>query len=196
LGLQWTWIVGSGEDFLGSPPVTEERVLALDSAAGADHGTQRRVAHSDPEILGGTPVFVGTRVPLRNLIDYPRTGHSLDEFLDAFPSVSREQANVLAAMHAGRTPRVRSRSPRTRSIVGFVFSGGVMQRVVHSDPEILGGTPVFVGTRVPVKNLIDYLEAGDSLDEFLDAFPSVTREQAIAALELAREALLSSARAA
>lgn len=71
-----------------------------------------------------------------------------------------------------------------------------MQRVVHSDPEILGGTPVFVGTRVPVKNLIDYLEAGDSLDEFLDAFPSVTREQAIAALELAREALLSSARAA
>jgi len=71
-----------------------------------------------------------------------------------------------------------------------------MQRVVHSDPEILGGTPVFVGTRVPVKNLIDYLEAGDSLEEFLDAFPSVKREQAIAALELAREALISSARTA
>ena len=59
--------------------------------------------------------------------------------------------------------------------------------VVHSDPEILGGTPVFVGTRVPVKNLFDYLEGGDSLDEFLDDFPSVTREQAVAALELARE---------
>jgi uncharacterized protein (DUF433 family) len=58
--------------------------------------------------------------------------------------------------------------------------------VVHSDPEILGGTPVFVGTRVPVKSLYDYLEAGDSLDEFLDSFPSVTREQAVAALELAR----------
>ncbi|HEY6224064.1 MAG TPA: DUF433 domain-containing protein [Gemmatimonadales bacterium] len=71
-----------------------------------------------------------------------------------------------------------------------------MQRVVHSDPEILGGTPVFVGTRVPVKNLIDYLEAGDSLEEFLDAFPTVSREQAIAALELAREALISSARTA
>lgn len=59
--------------------------------------------------------------------------------------------------------------------------------VVHSDPEILGGTPVFVGTRVPVKSLYDYLAAGDSLDEFLDSFPSVSREQAIAALELARE---------
>ena len=58
--------------------------------------------------------------------------------------------------------------------------------VVHSDPEILGGTPVFVGTRVPVKSLFDYLEAGDSLDEFLDSFPSVTREQAVAALEWAR----------
>ena len=58
--------------------------------------------------------------------------------------------------------------------------------VVHSDPEILGGTPVFVGTRVPVKSLYDYLEAGDSLDEFLESFPSVSREQAVAALELAR----------
>ena len=59
--------------------------------------------------------------------------------------------------------------------------------MVHSDPDILGGTPVFVGTRVPVKTLYDYLEAGDSLDEFLNDFPSVTRERAVAALELARE---------
>ena len=60
-------------------------------------------------------------------------------------------------------------------------------RIVHSDPEILGGKPVFVGTRVPVKTLYDHLEAGDSLDEFLESFPSVSREQAVAALELARE---------
>jgi uncharacterized protein (DUF433 family) len=59
--------------------------------------------------------------------------------------------------------------------------------VIHGDPEILGGTPVFIGTRVPVKSLYDYLEAGDSLDEFLESFPSVSREQAVAALELARE---------
>lgn len=59
--------------------------------------------------------------------------------------------------------------------------------VIHSDREILGGIPVFVGTRVPVKTLYDYLEAGDPLDEFLDDFPSVTRDQAVAALELGRE---------
>ena len=62
-------------------------------------------------------------------------------------------------------------------------------RIVHSDPDILGGTPVFVGTRVPMRTLIDYLEAGDSLEIFLDHFPSVSREQAIAALELAKEML-------
>ena len=64
-------------------------------------------------------------------------------------------------------------------------------RLIHSDPDILGGTPVFVGTRVPVKTLMDYLEAGDSLDEFLDHFPSVSREQAVAVLELAREMLMT-----
>lgn len=56
---------------------------------------------------------------------------------------------------------------------------------VHSDPEILGGTPVFRGTRVPVQALFDYIEAGDPLERFLDHFPSVTRDQAIAALEQA-----------
>ena len=67
------------------------------------------------------------------------------------------------------------------------------QRVVHRDPDILGGTPVFVGTRVPVKTLFDYLEAGDSLEVFLDQFPSVSREHAIAALELARDVLTADA---
>ncbi len=68
--------------------------------------------------------------------------------------------------------------------------------VVKSDPEILGGTPVFAGTRVPVRNLIDYLEAGDSLEAFLKSFPSVSREQAVAALELAGGLLTASARPA
>ena len=68
--------------------------------------------------------------------------------------------------------------------------------VVHSDPEILGGTPVFVGTRVPLRNLIDYLERGYSLDDFLDSFRSVSREQAVAALEAANEALTARAHSA
>jgi len=65
--------------------------------------------------------------------------------------------------------------------------------VIHSDPDILRGTPIFVGTRVPARTLLDYLEAGDSLHEFLEDFPSVTREQAVAALEFARRMLLSHA---
>ncbi len=65
--------------------------------------------------------------------------------------------------------------------------------VVHSDPDILGGTPVFVGTRVPVRTLLDYLSAGDSLDEFLDHFPTVSRAQAVAALEEANELLVANA---
>jgi uncharacterized protein (DUF433 family) len=68
-----------------------------------------------------------------------------------------------------------------------------MKAVVHSDPEILGGTAVFIGTRVPVQNLFDYLEAGDRIDDFVEDFPTVTQDQAIAALENAREALVDSA---
>jgi uncharacterized protein (DUF433 family) len=65
--------------------------------------------------------------------------------------------------------------------------------VVHSDPEVLGGTPVFTGTRVPIRNLIDFLEAGDSLEDFLKSFPTVSREQALAALEMASEYLTACA---
>jgi uncharacterized protein (DUF433 family) len=66
--------------------------------------------------------------------------------------------------------------------------------IVHSDPDILGGTPVFVGTRVPIQSLFDYLEGGETLDEFLRQFPSVKRDQAIAALNLAHAMLLAGAR--
>jgi len=69
-----------------------------------------------------------------------------------------------------------------------------LSQVVHSDSDILGGTPVFVGTRVPVQSVFDYLEGGETLDEFLRQFPSVRREQAIAALDLARDSLLAGAR--
>ena len=62
--------------------------------------------------------------------------------------------------------------------------------LIESDPEKLGGTPVFRGTRVPIKNLFDYLEGGDGLEIFLDDFPSVTRDQAIGVLELFKVELL------
>ncbi|HEY5404146.1 MAG TPA: DUF433 domain-containing protein [Pyrinomonadaceae bacterium] len=62
--------------------------------------------------------------------------------------------------------------------------------IIHSDPEIMGGTPVFVGTRVPLQNLIDYLEGGESIDNFLEAFPTVRRDQAIAVIEAGKQRLL------
>jgi len=72
----------------------------------------------------------------------------------------------------------------------------VERPVVHSDPDIMSGTAVFIGTRVPFQTLIDYLEAGQPLSEFLEDFPTVSKEQAVAALEQAKEALLARARPA
>lgn len=65
--------------------------------------------------------------------------------------------------------------------------------LITSSPERLGGTPVFTGTRVPVQTLIDYLEAGHPLDQFLEEFPSVSRAHAVAVLELAKRALITPA---
>ncbi len=72
----------------------------------------------------------------------------------------------------------------------MVFSDGVEQSIVNQSPEILSGTPVFAGTRVPVRNLLDYLEGGYTLDEFLEDFPAVSKDQAIAFLEQASAKLL------
>ena len=75
---------------------------------------------------------------------------------------------------------------RTERAAGRCYNGlqrkkamNTLATVVHSDPDILGGTPVFVGTRVPLQNLIDYLEGGESVEDFLDAFPTVKRQQVI-----------------
>jgi uncharacterized protein (DUF433 family) len=64
------------------------------------------------------------------------------------------------------------------------------QAVICRDPEIMGGTPVFCGTRVPVQTLLDYLEAGETIDQFLEGFPSVSRKQVIAFLEQAKDRLV------
>ena len=68
-----------------------------------------------------------------------------------------------------------------------------MSSVVKIDPEIMSGAPCFAGTRVPIQNLIDYLEGGDSIEDFLEGFPSVSREQVIAFLEEAKESVLARA---
>lgn len=66
-------------------------------------------------------------------------------------------------------------------------------QIVQRSSKVMGGTPVFAGTRVPIQTLLDYLEAGDRLDDFLDEFPTVTREKAVAFLELAKEAAVAQA---
>ena len=85
---------------------------------------QNPIVHSDPEILGGTPVFVGTRVPLRNLIDYLEGGHSLNEFLDDFPSVSRDQPIVAPGC-----------SPRT-VLENFGTGGSQIGQLVARKPKL------------------------------------------------------------
>ena len=71
-----------------------------------------------------------------------------------------------------------------------------VSRVAHSDPKILSGTPVFTGTRVPVRILFEFLAAGDRLDEFLDAYPSVSRAQAVSLIEAAEQIVTDGARSA
>jgi len=69
----------------------------------------------------------------------------------------------------------------------------VYRQVISRNPDVMGGTPVFAGTRVPIQTLLDYLEAGDSIDDFLDGFPSVSREQVIDFLEQAKDRLVAAA---
>ena len=111
------------------------------------------------------PVFEGTGVPVQYMFEYLDRVHNLHAFLDDFPEVSIGQA--LKAMRE----RVKTTS------------------VIHSNTDYVSGTPVFKGTRVPVDTLFDFLTAGDNLDEFLEGFPTVSREQAVEALNLARHVL-------
>ena len=113
------------------------------------------------------PVFEGTDVPVQYMFEYLDRVHNLHAFLDDFPEVSMGQA--VKAMRE----RVRAKS------------------VIHSNRDYVSGTPVFKGTRVPVDTLFDFLTAGDNLDDFLEDFPTVSREQAIEALNLAKYALES-----
>jgi uncharacterized protein (DUF433 family) len=74
--------------------------------------------------------------------------------------------------------------------MGFIMDM-TKKSIVLTDPEIMSGEPCFAGTRVPVRTLLDYIEGGDSLDEFLEDFPTVTRRQAIAFLEQSADAMLA-----
>ena len=120
-------------------------------------------------IADGGPKFEGTDVAIENLFRYLADGWNLYSFLDDFPSVSMAQALEAISSKLRRDA----------------------QEVFHSAEGYVGGTPKFTGCRVPLKSLPDWLAAGHSLDEFLENFPSVSREQAIKTLEIAKLALES-----
>lgn len=117
------------------------------------------------EVSGESVVFDGTDVPVQYMFEYLDRVHNLRSFLDDFPEVSMEQA-----VEAIRR-RVKAAS------------------VIHSDRDYVSGTPVFKGTRVPVRNLFDYLAAGYTVEIFLDQFPTVDRGEVSMVIEMAREAL-------
>ena len=165
------------------------------------------VIHSDPEIARGRPVFRGTRAPVRVLFDRLSDGDGLDGFLDSFPAVSRDQAvraihmaramletyaygdsGRLDALCAGRV----SGEPSTEQAP--VPSGG---SVIYRDADTMWGTPVFQGSRMPMRNLFDYLADGYTITGFLSCFDTaVTPEQARTAIDMAGDALESYVHAA
>lgn len=81
--------------------------------------------------------------------------------------------------------------PNLDSVARWLHVRRVRKKIISSTPDVMGGTPVFAGTRVPVQTLIDYIEGGDSIDDFVDGFPTVKREQVIAFLEEAKKRMLA-----
>ena len=138
------------------------------------------VIHCDKEIMGGTPIFKRTRVPVKNLFDYLARGYNLKDFHYDFPTVFREQTYAVLEMARDALEQEAYNAPNS---------------VFHSDPEIVSGTPVFVGTRLPIKNLFDCLIAAYSLKDFFYEFPSANQEQLVAILKMAQEVLEKKARA-
>ena len=129
-------------------------------------GTGAPEFHGEP-VAPGDALFEGTDVPVKHLFQCLEESHNLNIFLHLFPTVTREQA--LAAMEEHNRAEAAS--------------------LIHSNPDIVSGWPVFKGTRLPVKNLFDYLVGGYSLDVFLDHFPTADKEQALRTLEVARKML-------
>ncbi len=133
--------------------------------------TTPTLIHESDKVVEECAVFSGTNVPVSEMFRCLEYAHNLEVFLHEFPTVSREQA-------------IEEFGKRVRADI---------DSVVHSDENRVSGWPVFKGTRLPVKNLFDYLAGGYSLDVFLGHFPSANKEQAIMALDAARRALESQA---
>ena len=164
------------------------------------------VIHSAPEIASGRPVFIGTHVPLKTLFDRLSDDDGLDAFLESFPTVSRDQA--VRAIHmaramletyaygdAGRLDGLGAGESCGAPSTGQA-SVPLGSSVIHRDADTVWGTPVFKGSRMPMRNLFDYLADGYTITGFLSSFDTaVTPEQARRAICMAGDALESYAHA-
>ena len=164
----------------------EERLTILDAFAQEIRRVTRDVIEINPDIMIGTPLFRGTRVPVRILPDHLAGGYTLSYFLEHFPTVSREQAVRLLDLaaetlmaDAGYEP-LKNKQQEERP-------DNAASSIINIDPEVVSGTPVFRGTRVPVRILTDNLVDGCGLDYILDNYPSVSREQAVQFIGLAQK---------
>ena len=163
----------------------EERLNLLDAFVQEIRRVTRDVIDINPDIMIGTPVFTRTRVPVHTLRDHLAGGYTLGYFLEHFPTVSREQATQLLDLSAetlmadaGYEP-LKNKQEEERP-------DNAASRIINIDPEIVSGTPVFRGTRVPVRILTDNLVEGYGLDFILDNYPTVSREQAVLFIMLAQ----------
>ena len=163
------------------------------------------VIRSVPEAMDGTPVFTGTRVPVKTLFDRLSGNGGLDAFLEEFPAVSRDQAvrvihmarsmlEVYAYGDAARLDALCVRETSGSPLPGQASAS--LDSVIHRDANTMWGTPVFKGSRMPMRNLFDHLAGGYTITGFLACFDTVvTPEQASKAVDMASEALESYARA-
>ena len=132
------------------------------------------IVHSDKGIVSGTPVFKGTRVPVQNMFDYLAYGEDLKDFHFGFPSVHPDQA--ISALEVALDIMLEQVKARQGDLY-------------HSDPRIMGGTYIFVGTQEEINSLFRYLMEGRSVKDFLYDFPSIEPCQTEAALRFAQQLL-------
>ena len=141
----------------------------------------------NPERMSGTPCFVGGRVPIQHLWDHLEES-SVEEFLEGFEGVSREQVQQVLHLALEKLleglPVASARAFSESGLTAIQFQRLLETGVVSVNPNIVSGAVVFAGTRVPVYNLRDYLDGGDSIEDFLESFPTVRWEQIHQALEL------------
>ena len=126
----------------------------------------------DADVLTGKPVIKGTRLAVEFILGLLAHGWTEAEILENYPHIVQEDIRACLAYVNVEQTRLS------------------VDQLITCDAEIMSGTPVFKNTRVPIKNLIDYLETGESLDEFLEDFPSVSREQALQILVLTTDSAL------